>query len=84
MNIKKEIEMKVKDLVQKMNGNTTVMVFTKDSEFPRMYSQKAVNPEFLNKSFEDFNVTANGNELILTIYLKQNAKDCDKFDKYDK
>ena len=30
MNIKKEIEMKVKDLVQKMNGNTTVMVFTKD------------------------------------------------------
>ena len=70
MNIKKEIEMKVKDLVQKMNGNTTVMVFTKDSEFPRMYSQKAVNPEFLNKSFEDFSVTANGNELILTIYLK--------------
>ena len=62
--------MKVKDLVQKMNGNTTVMVFTKDSEFPRMYSQKAVNPEFLNKPFEDFNVTANGNELILTIYLK--------------
>ena len=37
MNIKKEIGMKVKDLVQKMNGNTTVMVFTKDSEFPRMY-----------------------------------------------
>ena len=70
MNIKKEIEMKVKDLVQKMNGNTTVMVFTKDSEFPRMYSNKAVNPEFLNKPFEDFNVTANGNELILTIYLK--------------
>lgn len=81
MNIKKEIEMKVKDLVQKMNGNTTVMVFTKDSEFPRMYSYKAVDPEFLNKSFEDFNVTANGNELILTIYLKQNAKDCDKYDK---
>lgn len=51
MNIKKEIEVKVKDLVQKMNGNTTVMVFTKDSEFPRMYSNKTVNPELLNKSF---------------------------------
>ena len=70
MNIKKEIEMKVKDLIQKMIGNTTVMVFTKDSEFPRMYAKEAVNPEFLNKPFEDFNVTANGNELILTIYLK--------------